>query len=246
VLAVSGASSVPALSSAVVDALIQHFGALRAIRIAIAPAQRAPRGAATLAGVFSYAGRPVRVFRRGAWGQTHGWQDLARVRVASLPPRWAAICDVPDLELFPTRYAGVETVEFRAALELGVQQFALWLAAALRRGGLSLPIERWAPALDRLASSLDRFGTQSGGMMVSLSGLGHDGGQRRVEWHVHAGDNHGPEIPCMAAILLARKLAQGRIDARGAYPCMGFLSLEDFAPEFARWGMTTSIEEHAA
>jgi saccharopine dehydrogenase-like NADP-dependent oxidoreductase len=245
VLAVSGASSVPALSSAVVDALGQGFQALRAIHIVIAPAQRAPRGAATLSGVFSYAGRPVRVWRGGAWVETHGWQDLARVRVATMPARWAAVCDVPDLELFPARYPGVETVEFRAALELGIQHFALWLAAALRRGGVSLPIERWAPALDRLASMLDRFGTERGGMLVSLSGPGRDGTPRRVDWHLCAGGNHGPEIPCMAAILLARKLTQGRVHARGAYPCMGFLSLAEFVPEFARWGMTASTEERA-
>jgi hypothetical protein len=27
---------------------------------------------------------------------------------------------------------------------------------------------------------------------------------------------------------------------------MGFLGLADFEPEFARWGMTTVIEEHSA
>jgi hypothetical protein len=35
--------------------------------------------------------------------------------------RLAAACDVPDLELFPARYAGVQTVRFSAALEFGVQ-----------------------------------------------------------------------------------------------------------------------------
>jgi hypothetical protein len=30
----------------------------------------------------------------------------------------------------------------------------------------------------------------------------------------------------------------------GAYPCMGFLTLSDFEPEFSRWGMTTVVEEH--
>jgi hypothetical protein len=50
----------------------------------------------------------------------------------------------------------------------------------------------------------------------------------------------------MAAILMARKLASSEIAVNGAYPCMGFLSLADFEPAFARWGMQTVVEEHAA
>jgi hypothetical protein len=47
----------------------------------------------------------------------------------------------------------------------------------------------------------------------------------------------------MAAILLARKLARGEIPDRGAHACAGFLGLAEFEPEFARWGITTTIEE---
>jgi len=50
----------------------------------------------------------------------------------------------------------------------------------------------------------------------------------------------------MAAILMARKLAGEEITRIGAHPCMGFLGLADFEPEFSRWGMTTVVEEHAA
>jgi hypothetical protein len=83
-------------------------------------------------------------------------------------------------------------------------------------------------------------------MRVSVTGTISGGGRKRVAWHLAADDSHGPEIPCMAAILLARKLARSGLAERGAYPCMGFLALEDFEPEFARWGIRTSIEEHAA
>ena len=55
--------------------------------------------------------------------------------------------------------------------------------------------------------------------------------------------SHGPEIPVMAAILLARKLARGEITARGAFPCMGLLTLADFKPEFARWRISTIVED---
>jgi short subunit dehydrogenase-like uncharacterized protein len=49
-IAVSGASSVPALSSAVVDHLCEGWQRVDVIDTCIAPAQTAPRGQATLAG----------------------------------------------------------------------------------------------------------------------------------------------------------------------------------------------------
>jgi hypothetical protein len=50
----------------------------------------------------------------------------------------------------------------------------------------------------------------------------------------------------MAAILLVRKLARGEIPERGAFPCMGFLKLEEFESEFARWSIATQTEERNA
>src|SRR5712692_230954 len=234
-IAISGASSLPALSSAVIDSLI-----------AIAPGQRAPRGEATIAAVLGYAGRPFKWRSRGAWRDAWGWQELRRMRFYALGARWAAACDVPDLELFPKRYPGMRTVEFRASLEIGVQQFALWLAALLRRRGVPLPIERWAKPLGRIASWMNVFGGDLAGMLVSLAGRRPDGSRARIEWHLTADAQHGPEIPCMAAILLARKLAQGGVAQPGAFPCMGFLALPEFETEFARWRITTVVKESAA
>ena len=243
-LAISGASSVPALSSAVIDSLVGEFRQVEHIQIAIAPAQRAPRGAATIAAVFSYAGRPFSWLSEGTWKQVWGWQELRRLRFAKLGSRWAAACDVPDLELLPIRYPGVQTVEFRAALELGVEHLALWTAAALRRVGIPLALERWSRPLDRLASFLGPLGTERGGMLVSLKGIRLDGRRARREWHLTADANDGPEIPCMAAILLAKKFAKGEISARGAFPCMGFLTLGEFETEFARWRISSRVEEY--
>ena len=245
-LAVSGASTLPALSCAVIDDLAGRFRSIDEIQISIAPGQRAPRGAATIAAVFSYAGRSFKWRSGGAWSDAWGWQELRRVRFAGAGTRLAAACDVPDLELAPARYAGVRTVQFRAALELAVQHVAIWLAAALRRGGIPLPLERWAGALDRVARLLDIFGSDCGGMLVQLTGTRADGSRGRVEWHLTARENHGPEIPCMAAILLARGLAAGTVAARGAFPCVGLLTLPQFEPEFARWRITTLGEESAA
>jgi hypothetical protein len=244
-IALSGASTLPALSSAVVDRLATRLASVDAIRIAIAPGQRAPRGAATIAAVLSYAGRPFRWLSGGAWRTAWGWQELERVRFA-FGTRWAAACDVPDLELFPARYPGVRTVEFRAALELGAQQLALALAAGLRRAGAPLPIERWARPLDRLAAAMDALGSARGGMLVALTGTRANGTRARIDWQLTADAGHGPEIPCMAATLLARKLARGELTQHGAFACMGFLDLSELETEFARWSITTVMEERNA
>ena len=68
----SGASTVPALSSAVVDSLAERFRRITEIQISIAPGQRAPRGAATMAAVFSYAGRSFKWLREGDWVDAWG------------------------------------------------------------------------------------------------------------------------------------------------------------------------------
>ena len=242
-LAVSGASTLPALSSAVIDGISARLRSVEEIRIAIAPGQRAPRGAATMAAVISYAGKRFKWLRGGAWADAWGWQELRRARFARLGARWAAACDVPDLALFPERYPGVRTVEFRAALEVGIQHFFLWIAAALSRAGAPLPIERWSRPLNKLASLLEVFGSDRGGMMVSLVGTRADGSRARVEWHLTAYGDDGPEIPCMAAVLMTRKIARGEISTRGAFPCMGFLTLADFEREFAQRRITTVIRE---
>ena len=83
-------------------------------------------------------------------------------------------------------------------------------------------------------------------MLVSLIGAREDGSGARIEWHLTADDNHGPEIPCMAAILLVQKLLRGEIATRGAFPCMGFLTLADFEAEFKRWQIRTVVREGAA
>jgi hypothetical protein len=244
--AITGASTVPALSSAVVDAYRARFTRLDAIDFCIAPAQRAPRGPATIAGVLSYCGTPVQVWKGGRWQQQRGWAQPQPVRFARMRPRLGALCDIPDLELFPARYAGVSEVMFRAALEVAPTQYAFALLAGLRRVGLPLSSPRLASLLHHAGKVFDGLGTPDGGMVVRLRGADGQGAPLQLAWNIFAPDHHGPEIPCMAAILLARRLARGDSLPAGAGPCMGLLALEDFAPEFARWGMRADLVEEEA
>lgn len=242
---ISGASTVPALSSAVVDHLSAGWRALHAIDICIAPAQTAPRGKATLAAVLGYCGKPIRVWRGGRWTQARGWAAPERVEFKRLRPRIGALCDIPDLELFPARYDVRDRVMFRAALEVAATQRAFAVLAALRGMGLLKRPERLAGVLDRIGGVFDPLGTPLGGMVVQVEGLDHAGCPVRRAWHIAADNDDGPEIPCMAAIVLARKLAAGNAVATGAVTAAGLLSLDEFEPGFARWGMVTDIVDEA-
>ena len=78
-VAICGASTLPALSSAVVEELRVGLSSLESIEVIIAPGQRAPRGKATLEAVFSYLGRPFQVWQGGhGGGRGGGWKCKTR------------------------------------------------------------------------------------------------------------------------------------------------------------------------
>lgn len=236
--AISGASTLPALSSAVVDALLPRFDVLHDIDIVIAPAQATPLGVATVRAVLSYCGRPFQCWQGGRWQTVHGWADPQPVRFAGLAPRLAAPCDVPDHDLLVSRHPGVRGVRFRAALELPLLQRCLAMIAALRRRGVPIPMAALAGLFARAGRCFDRLGSDLGGMRVSLRGE-RDGRPLQLHWDLTAPMLHGPEIPTFAAILLARHLAAGERLPVGAQVCMGLLPLAEFEREFRAWGIVS-------
>ncbi len=240
-IGISGASTVPALSSAVVGHLTRGWQSVHRIATCIAPAQTAPRGPATLAAVLGYCGATISVWDAGQWQLRRAWAKPERVGFARMRPRLGALCDIPDLELFPASFSVKDSVLFRAALEVGLAQRAFAAIAALHGAGWLARPERLAEPLHAAAKLFDRLGSSRGGMVVQVEGEDGAGRCQRREWHITADDDHGPEIPCMAAILLARRLARGKTLPVGAHVCMGLLGLEDFCPEFERWGMQIDL-----
>jgi saccharopine dehydrogenase-like NADP-dependent oxidoreductase len=227
VLAVSGASSVPALSSAVVDQLREQFSTIEHIDHGISSGATPP-GLAAMESVLGYVGKPIAQWRDGAWRTSYGWQDLARRRFPQpVGPRWLGNCDVPDLELFPQRYAPVRTVVFRAGVALRTGMFSTWAASWLVRAGIMKSLLPHASRLRRAALAIERFGSTCSGMHVTISGLDCRSRPLSRTWWLLARNNHGPQVPCLPAIALARKLLRGEVSTRGAMPCMGLLTIDE-------------------
>ena len=233
VLVASGASSVPALSSAVVDRLAPEFAALREIEIGISSSERPP-GLATVRAVLGNCGRPIPQWRGGAWSTTHGWQSLRRHEFRGAPmARWLCDCDVPDVSLFPARYPSVSSVRFGAGVELSIAHLGLWMLSGLRRIGLAPDLRPFALPLMRAAGAFRFMGTGRSAMFVRLRGTGPDGREMVLDWELVAEGNEGMNVPCMAAVALARKLAAGELPATGAMPCVGLVSLEEYLAELS-------------
>ncbi|KND62447.1 putative transmembrane protein [Candidatus Burkholderia verschuerenii] len=228
VFVTSGASSLPALSSAIVDRYLGRFSRLDSIRHGIGSGARSP-GLATMKGVFGYCGKPFQRLVDGSWQGTHGWLDIQCYSFrAPVGKRFLSSCDVPDLILFPRRYPAVRTVTFHAGFAGAPGHLVVWAASQLVRMKLAPSIRPLAAPLHAVSRWLEPFVSDKGAMFVSLEGIGLDGKPLKLDWHLVASNNHGPHIPCGAAIALGRKLARGDALPHGATPCVGLLSVEDY------------------
>ena len=242
-LLVSGASTLPGVSSVVINSLRGEFKTIQEIDISIAPAHQTPRGRSTIAAVLSYCGKPFDVLVDGKWETMHGWQDLRRHQYPDFGMRLSGACDVPDLGLLPNYVDGVDTVTFRAALEAKWEQLALWKMGWLTRAGIINNWERFIPTFQKISDRLIGLGSDVGGMHISVSGTSIDNKPKSITWNLVARQNHGPEIPCTPALILARELVADRIVTRGALPCLGMFSMTDIEDELSDFDVRWDISE---
>jgi len=226
--AITGASSVPGLSAAVVAAHADRFARLERIGIGISPGNRTERGLATTRAILGYVGRPFVVKLHGHWRTVHGWQSLRRARFEGVGSRWFARCEVPDLDVLPRRWPQLRTCDFRAGLELRRMHFGLWLAGWAVRIGLVRALPRHAQRLLALSNRWRDAGTDTGVMYVDMEGAGRNGAPLRLRWTLVARHGDGPRIPATAAVVLARKLARGELPGSGARACLDLFTLEEF------------------
>ncbi|MBM2830913.1 MAG: Saccharopine dehydrogenase [Gammaproteobacteria bacterium] len=243
VLIVSGASSVPGLSSTVVDLYRNEFSQIDKIDFCIVPGNKTERGVATIQGILSYTGHAYRVYTNGAWKNTYGWLSPRRLDIGgALGKRWLANVDIPDLELFPSHYAPVRTVRFQAGLELAVLHWAMVIMALLARSGLVRNWANYVKPIYSMSNLFNGFGTDTGGMQILIRGIGHDKQMKSVKWTLVAKNGIGPYVPTLSVIILAKKLMNGELSYSGAMPCLGMYTLEEFDQIAAGLGIYHTTE----
>lgn len=235
---VSGASSVPGLSSTVIDYYTKEFSRIDSIDIAIAPGNRAERGEATVKAILSYTGHAIKIFENGAWANKYGWMSPRKIDFGNtVGKRLLANVDVPDLELFPARYAPVKTVNFQAGLELSFLHWTMVGMAWLAKKGI---VKNWSPLVKPIVATSNWFitlGSDVGGMMIKLNGLDANGTPKEILWRLTAERGVGPYIPTLSAIILAQQLIADKPFTAGATACLGLYSLADFDAHAKTWGI---------
>lgn len=246
VLIVSGASSVPGLSSSVVAEHEHEFSALTHLDIAISPGNSFDPGYASTASVLRGIGRPFAVRHDGRPSTAHGWQGLGREQIRGLGARWLSEVDVPDVELFPAHDPSLQTVRFRAGLEVGVFHLGVWGLSWLARSHVLRNPERLAATLLAAKRRFASLGTEHGGMFVEMRGLGHDAKPMRLRWTLVARFGHGPYVPALASVVLAGRLIAGTERRTGAVPCFKMFPLADFWLAADGLAITAHIERRSA
>lgn len=240
VTAATGASSTPALSHAAIAELTTGWQRIDAIDLAIYPAGASRVGRAVLEAVLSYAGRPVPVWQSGAGGAVTGWGHLERVFVPDLGWRWRAPVATSDWALLSRAFSVTDRVDFYAGLESRLEQFGLrTLAQLVALGILNNPVAL-APILHK-ARALTQIGASlTGGMTASATGLDGSGEPAAASWRLIARQGHGPNVPVLAALALARKiLSPGSPQQPGARPASAHLTLAEIMAEAAPFAIAT-------
>jgi len=228
VAVIAGASSVPCLTAAYMDAAVAAMGEVHAADYGISGAEQANRGVGTVAAVLSYVGNRFTRLSGGVMMPVTGWAGLHAVRYPELGLRWFGNGDIPDLALFPARYPTLREQRFSAGHEIAVLHFGTWAMGLLRRWRLLPRLDLMAPLLLKASGLFNWLGKGRSGFHMTITGISRDGAQMVRRHWIIARSGDGPNIPCVPVILLARLLAGGGTLEPGARPCMELFTVEEF------------------
>lgn len=222
----SGCSSVPTLSSAIIDEQRHRFKRIDSIEHGISSSAKMP-GLSTVEGVLAYAGKPIHQLKNGQVHAVSGWQDLTLRKMPHLGRRLLANVDVPDMDIFADRY-GAHTLSFKAGSGLKLGGVANGLLAQALKMGIVRDHAAWAARLHRWGLWFERFGDGKSAMYIDVHGIGVQDQPLSMTVQLTARNDKGPQIPSCAAVALAAKIAQGYTPASGARPCVGEISVDEY------------------
>jgi len=233
---ITGSSTVPALTSAIIDAMLENFSQLEAIDYGICGGVKTGLGPATLKAVLSYCGKPYGVLKDGRPVTLYG---LGRPRHHDFPEpvnrRYVVDCDIPDHDLFPACYPALRQMDFGSCIDIpGLPRMLSLMSACVRKGW----IEDWnflSTIIHPCLKAVKFVGSPHSGFFMRLEGQDRQGNPKKMLFEILARDGSGLEIPVTPVILLVKKMLRGESLPAGAYPCMGLFSLAEFQQELSSY-----------
>lgn len=253
IVVLSGVSSFPVLSAAVLRRLTADFSRVDQIYGGIAPSPFAGVGLNVIRAIAGYAGQPIALRRDGQQRIGYALTETLDYRIS--PPGYLpldrirfSLVEVPDLQVLPALWPEANTVWMGAGPVPEILHRALNLLAGLVRWRLLPSLAPFA-ALFHFAINTLRFGAHRGGMFIEVQGQTAAGRACTRSWHMVAEGDDGPYIPCMALQALVLRLLAQRRPAPGARAASQDLEFEDYQALFAArrivHGMRDSAEDSA-
>lgn len=237
---VSGASSVPALSSAVAIDLSRGLRRVDRVDVSISASSQAAFGTSVLASMLSGAGRPI---RHSGSASGVGMMEYRQVSFSSgrhRLTRHVLSCDVPDHDELAPLLPGAPDVRFRAGSELPVHNWTMWLVALLVRKGLLSDATRIMP-LARIGRRV-MLGSGDGRSAMKVEVRGDDGeGGVLHEWTLVATGGHGPTIPCLVVPEIVNMIARNEIGP-GARSAAGLVETSAILARMPEGSIATTVE----
>jgi Saccharopine dehydrogenase NADP binding domain len=245
VLVVSGASTVPAVSTAIVNDLAASSGEVIEIDVGISPGHSAPRGLATARSILSYCGREIPSI--GGPGSELGWGGLTRHRYpAPVGGRWLSNVDTPERAIWRARYPALRRACIRAGLEIGFLHLGLSVLSRGVRAGLVRDLGAQAYRFIRIADACNGLGSDAGAMHVRVVVRDATGRVSSPQATLVAERGDGPQIPATPAALVVKKLlaipGYAPMDERGARPCIDLLSVQEIMAELRGFAIRYVVE----
>ena len=243
IFVLSGVSSFPVLTAAVMRMLSAGMTRVDTLSGGIAPSPYAGVGLNVIRAIASYAGQPIALHdgTHYALVETRNYTIAPPGRIPLNPIRFSLV-DVPDLKVLPELMPGLKSVWMGAGPVPEILHRALNALAWLVKRKALPSLSPFAPLMFRAINVL-RWGEHRGGMFVEIEGAGQRGEPARRSWHLIAEGDDGPFIPSMAAEAVVRRCLEGRPPLAGARAATGELEVADYDALFARKRIHSGVRE---
>jgi hypothetical protein len=236
VFVLSGVSSLPVLSAAVIRRLAKDLQKINSITAGIAPSPYAGVGLNVIRAISSYAGKRLQLVRHGGPAFAYALTETMRYTISPpghlpLDNNLYSLVDVPDLQVLPDLWPEVDSIWMGAGPVPEILHRMLIGLSWLVRIRL-LPSLLPFASLFHFVMNILRWGDHRGGMFVMIQGSDKSGRNIERSWHLVAEGNDGPFIPSMGITALIKNILSGKKPARGARPGTRDVELQDYEAIF--------------